>query len=126
MKKSIISTSNAPAAVGAYSQAIVAGDFLFASGQLGLDPSTGLFKGSDVESQSRQALQNLQAVLSSADFSLNDVVKTTVFLADMASFAAFNDVYKSFFNSSAPARSCVAVKSLPKNALVEIDVIAAK
>ena len=122
MKK--ISTVNAPAAVGPYSQAMMHGDMLYTSGQIPLDPVTGEMVGSDITSQAEQVMKNLAAVLSEAGASFQSVVKTTCFLADMADFAAFNAVYAKYFTEN-PARSCVAVKALPKNALVEVEVIAA-
>ena len=123
MKK--ISTTNAPAAVGPYSQAMMVGDFLFTSGQIGLDPATGAFAGSDVVTQATQVCENLKAVLAAADMGFENVVKTTCFLADIADFAAFNEVYAKYF-ISLPARSCVAAKDLPKGALCEVEVIATK
>ena len=123
MKK--ISTTNAPAAVGPYSQAMQIGDFLFTSGQIGLDPATGTFAGNDVVTQATQVCENLKAVLAAADMSFENVVKTTCFLADIADFAAFNEVYAKYFTSN-PARSCVAAKERPKGALCEVEVIAAK
>ena len=126
MKKVIISTENAPAAIGAYSQAVMAGRVLYTSGQLGLVPATGSLAGDDIKSQSEQALLNLKAIVLAAGFTMDDVVKTTVFLSDIAQFSEFNDVYSSFFSQNPPARSCVAVKALPKNALVEIELVASK
>ncbi len=122
----IISTGNAPAAIGAYSQAVMAGGVLYTSGQLGLVPATGSLAGDDIKSQSEQALLNLKAIVLAAGFTMDDVVKTTVFLSDIAQFSEFNDVYSSFFSQNPPARSCVAVKALPKNALVEIELVASK
>ena len=119
-----ITTANAPAAIGPYSQAIVCGNMLYTSGQIPLDPVTGEMVGSDITSQAEQVMKNLAAVLSEAGASFQSVVKTTCFLADMADFAAFNAVYAKYFTEN-PARSCVAVKALPKNALVEVEVIAA-
>ena len=121
MKK--ISTTNAPAAVGPYSQAMQCGDFLFTSGQIGLDPATGAFAGDDVVTQAKQVCENLKAVLAEAGMGFENVVKTTCFLADIADFAAFNEVYGKYFTGK-PARSCVAAKALPKGALVEVEVIA--
>lgn len=118
-----ISTKNAPAAIGPYSQAIKFGDLLFTSGQIPLDPATGDMIGSDITQQAEQVMKNLQAVLAEAGTSFDNVVKTTCFLADIADFAAFNAVYGNYI-TSAPARSCVAVKALPKGALVEVEVIA--
>lgn len=124
--KKVIATTKAPAAIGPYNQAIQVGNMLFASGQLGLDPATGNFPEGGVKEQTIQSLQNVKAILEEAGFSINDVVKTTVFLADMADFAAMNEIYASQFEGDFPARSAVAVKTLPKNALVEIEVIAVK
>lgn len=124
--KKVIATKNAPAAIGPYSQAIQVGNMLFASGQLGLIPATGEFPEGGIKAQTEQSFQNVKGVLEAAGFTIDDVVKTTVFLADMGDFAAMNEVYASQFNSDFPARSAVAVKTLPKNALVEIEIIAAK
>jgi putative endoribonuclease L-PSP len=122
--KKVISTKDAPQAIGPYSQAIAANGFLFISGQLGVTPS-GEFTGADVKSQAQRSLQNLQAILSEAGLSFENVVKTTIFLADIADFAAVNEIYAEFFNEPYPARSTVAVKTLPKGGLVEIELIAA-
>ena len=120
-----ISTSAAPAAIGPYSQAIDSGcGLVFVSGQLPIDPATGAFPEGGVEAQTRQSLLNARAILEEAGLSLANVVKTTVFLADMGDFAAMNGVYAQFFSEPFPARSAVAVKTLPKNALVEIEVVA--
>lgn len=124
--KKVISTSNAPAAIGPYSQAIQVGNMLFMSGQLGIDPSTGAFAEGGVTEQTIQSFKNMNAILTEAGFTMNEVVKTTVFLADMNDFAAMNTVYASQFEGSFPARSAVAVKTLPKNGLVEIEVVAVK
>ena len=124
--KKVISTSNAPAAIGPYSQAIQVGNMLFMSGQLGINPTTGTFVEGEVTEQTIQSFKNINAILTEAGFTMNDVVKTTVFLADMNDFAAMNTVYASQFEGSFPARSAVAVKTLPKNGLVEIEVIAVK
>ena len=122
-KRKVISTSQAPAAIGPYSQAIRSGSLLFASGQLGLDPATGnLVDG--IEAQARQALTNLQAVLAAAGAGVEHVVKTTIFLADMADFATVNAIYAEVFRHEPPARSTVQVAALPKGGLVEIEVIA--
>ena len=121
-----IKTSAAPAAIGPYSQAIEANGFVFASGQLPIDLATGQFPDGGVKEQTRQSLLNAQAILREAGLELKNVVKTTVFLASMDDFAAMNEVYSSFFNEPFPARSAVAVKTLPKGALVEIECIAAK
>lgn len=122
-----IQTSNAPAAIGPYSQAIDSGaGLIFVSGQLPIDPATGAFPEGGVKEQTRQSLTNASAILEEAGLGLGNVVKTTVFLADMADFAAMNEVYSQFFTAPFPARSAVAVKTLPKGALVEIECIASK
>ena len=121
----VISTSNAPKAIGPYSQAIVVNDMVFTSGQIALRPD-GSFVHGDVEAQAKQVLENLQAVLEAAESSLQKVVKTTIFLANMDDFAAVNTIYGTFFGEHKPARSTVGVKTLPKNALVEIEAIAIK
>jgi 2-iminobutanoate/2-iminopropanoate deaminase len=122
-----ISTQNAPAAIGPYSQAVDSGaGLVFVSGQLPIDPSTGAFPEGGVTEQTRQSLSNAQAILQAAGLELADVVKTTVFLADMGDFAAMNAVYATFFSEPFPARSAVAVKTLPKGALVEIECIATR
>lgn len=123
--KQVISTPNAPAAVGTYSQAIVANGMVYASGQLGLNPATGDFAGEDFKSQAEQSLKNVGAILEAAGTSYDNVVKVSVFMSDMSNFAALNEVYAQFFKAPYPARSAVAVKTLPKNGLVEIEVIAA-
>lgn len=119
-----VHSEKAPGAVGPYSQAIVAGGLVFASGQLPLDPATGKFPEGGIKEQTRQSLTNVSHVLEAAGSSLNRVVKTTVFLSDMANFGAMNEVYAEFFAQPFPARSAVAVKTLPKDALVEIEVVA--
>ena len=118
-----ISTPNAPAAIGPYSQAIRCGDMVYTSGQIPLDPATGTVAGEDIRTQAEQVMKNLSAVLTAAGSSFENAVKTTCFLADMADFAAFNEIYAAYFTTS-PARSCVAVKTLPKGVLVEVEVIA--
>ena len=123
--KQVIVTTNAPAAIGPYSQAIQAGNILFASGQLGINPVTGEF-AEGVKEQTLQVFKNIKAILAEAGFEIGDVVKTTVFLANMDDFAAMNEVYASQFEGAFPARSAVAVKTLPKNGLVEIEVVAVK
>jgi 2-iminobutanoate/2-iminopropanoate deaminase len=122
--KKVIRTNQAPAAIGPYSQAIRKGDFLFVSGQLGIDPTTGDFVEGGVKEQASQVFKNIKAILAEAGYTMGDVVKTTVFLADMADFAAVNEVYASQFEGDFPARSAVAVKTLPKNGQVEIELIA--
>ena len=122
MKK--IETSNAPGAIGPYSQGMASGKLVFTSGQIPLDPGTGAIVGETIEEQSEQALKNLQAVLEAGGASLSTVVKTTCFLSDMGNFAAFNGVYAKYFTGDCPARSCVAVKTLPKGVMVEVEAIA--
>src|SRR5579859_122122 len=124
MEHTQITTSQAPAAIGPYSQAIRCGQFLYTSGQIPLDPTTGEMVGEDVQSQTHRVLQNLQAVLSSAGSSLKSVIKTTVFLTSMSDFQAMNAVYATYFSGIAPARSTVAVAELPRKALVEIECVA--
>ena len=119
-----IHTSNAPAAIGPYSQAKVVNGFVFASGQIPLNPATGEVEGTTIEAQAEQVMKNVGAILKEAGVGFENVVKTTCFLAEMADFAAFNSVYEKYFTGK-PARSCVAVKQLPKNVLVEVEVIAA-
>ncbi|MBR4233476.1 MAG: RidA family protein [Bacteroidales bacterium] len=122
-----ISTEKAPAAIGPYSQAFDSGaGLIFLSGQLPIDPATGAFPEGGIEAQTRQSILNAEAILRAAGLSLSHVVKTTVFLVDMGDFAAMNEVYARFFQPPFPARSAVAVKTLPKGALVEIECIAAK
>jgi 2-iminobutanoate/2-iminopropanoate deaminase len=123
MKKEIIATSKAPAAVGPYSQAIKVGDTLYTSGQIALDPATGALAPAEIKAQAEQVMKNLGAVLEAAGYTFDEVVKTTCFLSDMAFFAEFNAIYEKYFVSK-PARSCVAAASLPKGALVEVEVIA--
>ena len=124
--KRIIATQTAPAAVGPYSQAVVAGNLMFCSGQIALDPATGSMVGASPAEQTEQVLKNVSALLAAEGLSLRDVVKATVFATDMGAFAAVNEVYARFFTSEPPARSFVEVSALPKNALVEIEVIAYK
>ena len=121
MKK--ISTDKAPAAIGPYSQGIVAGDFLFASGQIPLDPESGAIMGTTIAEQAERAIRNVGAILAEAGADYTKVVKTTCYLAEMADFAAFNSVYEKYFTEK-PSRSCVAVKQLPKDVLCEVEVIA--
>lgn len=118
-----ISTDKAPAAIGPYSQAIVAGDFLFASGQIPINPATGEIQGATIEEQAEQSMKNVGEILKAAGADYTKVVKTTCFLADMGDFAAFNGIYEKYFTEK-PARSCVAVKQLPKNVLCEVEVTA--
>ena len=121
--KRVVSTDKAPAAIGPYSQAIVAGEFLYVSGQIPVNPATGQVPEA-ISDQARQSLENLKAIVMEAGYSLSDVVKTTVFAADIANFAAINEVYASYFTPDAPARSFVAVKDLPKGVGVEIEAVA--
>lgn len=121
MKK--LSTDKAPAAIGPYSQAVITGNLLFSSGQIALDPETGVVVGETIEEQTEQAMKNLGAILEEAGLSYGDVVKTVCFLDDMEDFAAFNEIYGKYFTEK-PARSCVAVETLPKGVLCEVEVIA--
>ena len=121
-----IQTNNAPAAIGPYSQAIEVNGFIFASGQIPIDPATGEFVKGGIKEQTRQSLLNAKSILIAAGTDLNRVVKTTIFLSDMANFTAMNEVYSTFFEQPFPARSAVAVKDLPKGALVEVEVLATK
>lgn len=123
--KKIIATNQAPAAIGPYSQGVkTAGGLLFVSGQIPLVPSTGELIAGGIEEQTTQVLENLQAILSAAGFTLADVVKTTVYLKDLSHFATVNSIYAKYFQQDCPARVCVEVSKLPKDALVEIDVVA--
>ena len=124
MKKAI-STAKAPAAIGPYSQAIQVGNLVYTSGQLPIDPATGNFPEGGIKEQTRQSLKNIQSILQESGLTMASVVKTTVFMADMQDFADMNAVYAEFFAEPYPARSAVAVKTLPKGALVEIEVVAA-
>lgn len=124
MEKVIINTSKAPGAIGPYSQAIKAGNFIFVSGQIPLDPATGNFAGTTIEAQTRQVLKNLEAILNAAGSSLAKVIKTTVYLQHMSDFVAMNKVYADFFTKDCPARACIEIAKLPKDALIEIEVIA--
>ena len=121
-----IHTAAAPAAIGPYSQAIEAGNTIYVSGQLPIDPATGAFAGTDIASQTRQSLTNLKSILCAAGADMSNVVKTTVYLANIADFTAMNEVYAEFFSSPYPARAAFEVACLPKNALVEIECIAVK
>ena len=122
--KTVISRTNAPAAIGPYSQAIRVGNIIFTSGQIPIDPATGAFVEGGIKEQTRQSLLNVKAILNEAGTTMDHVIKTTVFMADMNDFAEMNSVYSEFFDTPYPARSAVAVKTLPKGALVEIEVIA--
>ncbi len=122
--KTIIATEKAPGAIGPYSQAVKAGNFVYVSGQLPLDPATGAFPSNDIKDQTRQSLKNVQSILEAAGLSMKDVVKTTVFLQNMGDFADMNGVYAEFFTQDCPARAAFQVAKLPKDALVEIEVVA--
>ncbi|SKA94691.1 2-iminobutanoate/2-iminopropanoate deaminase [Caloramator quimbayensis] len=124
MEKVVISTKNAPAAIGPYSQAIKAGNFVFTSGQVPINPENGELVTSDIKSAAKQSLENVKAVLEAAGTGLENVVKTTVFLKDMNDFAAVNEVYATYFTDKMPARSAVQVAKLPKDAMVEIEAVA--
>lgn len=122
--KNVISTTKAPAAIGPYSQAVRVGNLVYTSGQIPINPATGIFAEGGIKEQTRQSLLNVKAILEAAGLTMSDVVKTTVFMADMNDFADMNAVYAEFFSEPYPARSAVAVKALPKGALVEIEVVA--
>ncbi|MCI8887993.1 MAG: RidA family protein [Hungatella sp.] len=122
--KKVYATTNAPAAIGPYSQAVQAGDLVFVSGQLPIDPATGEFAGADIESQARQSLNNIKAILESEGLSMENVVKTTVLLQNIGDFGAMNEVYATFFAGQCPARAAFEVAALPKGALVEIEAVA--
>ena len=124
MSKEIISTKNAPVAIGPYSQAIKVGNLLFSSGQIPLDTATGELVNSDIKAATKRVLENLKAILEEAGTSLENVIKTVVYLRDMEDFAAVNEIYSQYFTSKQPARSCVQVAKLPKDAMVEIEVVA--
>lgn len=121
-----IHTPDAPSAIGPYSQAIAAGNTIYVSGQIPIDPATGAFAGDDITTQTRQSLSNLKAILAAAGADMKDVVKTTVYLAHMEDFVAMNQVYAEFFTAPYPARAAFEVAALPKNALVEIECVAVK
>ena len=122
--KKVIKTTKAPAAIGPYNQAIQVGNLVYTSGQIPIDPATGNFVEGGIKEQTRQSLLNVKAILEEAGLTMNDVIKTTVFMADMNDFSDMNAVYSEFFPEPYPARSAVAVKTLPKGALVEIEVVA--
>ncbi len=124
MENKIVNTTKAPDPIGPYSQAVQAGNLLFISGQVAIDPATGTIETGDVASETKQVMKNLQAILSEAGIGFKNVVKTTIFLSDMSLFASVNEVYGSFFKDNYPARETVAVKGLPKNVNVEISMIA--
>ena len=124
--KKVIATTNAPAAIGPYSQAIENNGMVYASGQIPVNPATGEVESDNIEGQADQSLKNVGAILKEAGLDYSDVIKTTCFLADIADFAKFNEVYSRYFKEEAPARSCVAVKDLPKGVLCEVEVIAGR
>ncbi len=124
MKKKIIATPKAPAAIGPYSQAIRIGDFLYTSGQISLDPETMEMITGDIEVETEKVLKNIEAILKEDGLNLNNIIKTTVYLTDLSEFARMNQVYENFFTDTKPARACVQVAALPKGAKVEIDVVA--
>ncbi len=124
--KEVIETKQAPQAIGSYSQAIMSGNYLFSSGQIPIDPHTGAIVPGGIAAQSKQVMENLKQVLLAAGMGFNDVVKTTVFITNMSDFTAVNEIYGPCFTDKLPARSCVAVASLPKGALVEIELIACR
>ena len=124
MKKKIIATPKAPAAIGPYSQAIRIGDFLYTSGQISLDPESMEMITGDIEVETEKVLKNIEAILKEDGLNLNNIIKTTVYLTDLSEFARMNQVYESFFTDTKPARACVQVAALPKGAKVEIDVVA--
>ncbi len=126
MSKQQISTNNAPAAIGPYSQGIEAGGAIYVSGQLPIDPKTGAFAGEDIKSQTKQSLENIKAILAEEGLSLDNVVKTTVLLENIADFGAMNEVYSTYFTGVCPARSAFQVVALPKGAKVEIEAVAVK
>ena len=124
--KRIINTTNAPTAIGPYSQAVEANGTLYISGQLPIDPTVGKIEATDIKSQTEQVFANINAILTEAGYTFNDVLKSTVFLSDIVDFAGMNEIYKKYYETECPARSAFAVKSLPLGALVEIETIAAK
>lgn len=126
MVKKIIQTNNAPAPIGPYNQAVLAGNMLFISGQIALMPQSNELNNATIQNETNQVMQNLQAILEAADFGFSDVVKTTIFLSDMQLFSAVNEIYGKYFISDAPARETVAVKGLPRNVHVEISMTAVK
>ncbi|MEI0477876.1 RidA family protein [Brachyspira pulli] len=124
MDKKIIKTHKAPQAIGPYSQAVKSGNFIFASGQIPLDPVSGNMAEADIKKQTERVMENIKGLLESENLTMANIIKTTCFLTDMANFAAFNEVYATYFPENPPARSTVAIKSLPKDALVEVEIIA--
>ena len=125
MKREVINTKNAPGAIGPYSQGIVVGDFVYTSGQIPINPATGVME-TDIKLATKQSMENVKAILEAAGTSLENVVKTSIFLKDLNDFAVVNEVYGTYFNENPPARSCVQVAKLPKDAVIEIEAIAIK
>lgn len=125
MKREVIHTNNAPEAIGPYSQGIIVGDFVYTSGQIPINPATGVME-SDIKLATKQSMENIKAILEEAGTSLENVVKTSIFLKDLNDFAAVNEVYGTYFTENPPARSCVQVAKLPKDAVIEIEAIAIK
>lgn len=125
MKKEVINTNNAPGAIGPYSQGIIVGDFVYTSGQIPINPATGVME-TDIKVATKQSMENVKAILEAAGTSLENVVKTSIFLKDLNDFAVVNEVYGTYFNENPPARSCVQVAKLPKDAVIEIEAIAIK
>ena len=124
MEKKVIKTHKAPEAIGPYSQSVKCGNFLFASGQIPLDPVSGSMAENNIQAQTERVMENIKGLLESQNLTFANVIKTTCFLSDMANFAAFNEVYAKYFTENPPARSTVAIKALPKDALVEVEIIA--
>ncbi|MEI0558630.1 RidA family protein [Brachyspira intermedia] len=124
MDKKIIKTHKAPQAIGPYSQAVKSGNFIFASGQIPLDPVSGEMAENDIKKQTERVMENIKGLLESENLTMANIIKTTCFLTDMANFASFNEVYANYFPENPPARSTVAIKALPKDALVEVEIIA--
>ena len=125
MEKEVINTKNAPGAIGPYSQGIIVGDFVYTSGQIPINPATGVME-TDIKSATKQSMENVKAILEAAGTSLENVVKTSIFLKDLNDFAIVNEIYGTYFTENPPARSCVQVAKLPKDAVIEIEAIATK
>ncbi|WP_298841134.1 RidA family protein [Clostridium sp.] len=124
--KKVIETALCPKAIGPYSQAVITGNFMFASGQIGIDPQNGSIVEGGIEAQTKRVMENIKHLLDASEFKLEDVVKTNVFITDMDNFNSVNKIYSEYFKKNEPARSCIAIKGLPKGALIEIEVIAYK
>ncbi|MDU4883209.1 RidA family protein [Clostridium sp.] len=125
MKKEVINTKNAPGAIGPYSQGIIVGDFVYTSGQIPINPATGVME-TDIKNATKQSMENVKAILEAAGTSLEKVIKTSIFLKDLNDFAVVNEIYGTYFSENPPARSCVQVAKLPKDAVIEIEAIATK